>query len=63
MYGVVPPVADAEQETAVPTVPVAGQLIDAARASGEIVTTADADAVCEAESVTVTDIVSVPFVE
>ncbi len=56
-----PPVADAVQATAVPTVPVAGQLIDAANARGAIVTVADADAVFAFASVTVTEIVSVPF--
>ncbi len=52
------------QVTAVPTVPVAGQLIVAARVSGETVIVADCVAVlCVglAESVTVRLIVLLPF--
>jgi len=63
VYGVVPPVAEAVHATGVPTVPVAGQLMDATSASGLIVTVADADAVLALESVAVTEIVTVPFTE
>ena len=66
VYGAVPPVADAVQETAVPTVPVAGHVIDAARASGLMLTVAWFVAVLWvglAESVAVTLIVLLPFVE
>ena len=62
VYGEVPPVADAVHDTAVPAVPVAGQLTVAASASGEIVTVAEAVAVCDALSVKTTLIVLVPFV-
>lgn len=58
-----PPVADAVQVTAVPTVLVAGQLMVAARARGLIATVAELDAVCDAESVTVTPIVNDPLTE
>lgn len=63
VYGAVPPVADAVHATAVPTVPVAGHEMVAERASGltVVVTVLDV-AVFEFESVTVTTIVSVPFV-
>ena len=37
VYGVVPPVADAVQETAVPATPVAGQVTVVARARGVMV--------------------------
>jgi len=47
----------------VPTVPVAGQLIVAASVSGLTVTVAEVGAVFVLVSVTITDIVSVPFVE
>ncbi len=51
------------QDTAVPTVPLAGQLIVTARANGLIVTVADAVAVAALASVAVTEIVLLPFVE
>ncbi len=63
MYGVVPPVAEAVQDIAVPTTPLAGQLIVAVRARGLIVTVADAVAVAAFASVAVTEIVLLPFVE
>ena len=63
VYGLVPPVADAVHATAVPTVPVAGQLMLAASVSGLIVTVAEPEAVFELVSVTTTEIVSVPLVE
>ena len=63
MYGEEPPEAVAVQETAVPTTPEAGQLIVATRASGLIVTVADAVAVAAFASVAVTDIVLLPLVE
>lgn len=63
LYGEVPPVAEAVQATAVPTVPAAGQLIVAARARGLIETVAELDAVWVAESVTVTLIVNDPLTE
>lgn len=50
-------------ETAVPTVPEAGQLIVTASGSGLIVTVAEAGAVAAFESVAVTLIVLLPFVE
>jgi hypothetical protein len=62
VYGDVPPVALAVQLTAVPTTPDAGQLIVATRASGLIVTVADAVAVAAFASVAVTEIVLLPFV-
>jgi len=62
-YGVVPPVALAVQLTAVPTVPLVGQLIVAVNASGLIVTVAEAVAVAALASVAVTEIVLLPFVE
>lgn len=61
-YGAVPPVAEAVQATAVPTVPVAGQLIVAANESGETETVVDAEAVFALVSVAVTEIVYVPLV-
>ena len=63
VYGDVPPVALAVQDTATPTVPLAGQLIVAVRAKGLIVTVAEALAVAAFASVAVTDIVLLPFVE
>ncbi len=51
------------QLTAVPTVPLVGQVMVATNASGLIVTVADALAVAALASVTVTDIVLLPFVE
>jgi len=51
------------QETALPTVPVAGHVIVGVTASGLIVTVADADAVFAFASVAVTEIVTVPFAE
>ncbi len=53
----------AVQDTATPTVPLAGQLIVAVRAKGLIVTVAEALAVAAFASVAVTDIVLLPFVE
>ncbi len=61
VYGVVPPEPVAVHDTAVPTVPVAGQLIVTARASGLIVTVADAVAVLAFVSVTVTLMVLDPL--
>jgi len=61
VYGEVPPVADAVQATGVPTVPVVGQLIETARAKGEIVTDAVAVAVFALESVVTTEIVYDPL--
>ena len=61
VYGVVPPVTEAVQAIAVPTVPVVGQLTVAARASGLMAIDAELDADVEAESVTVTLIVYEPF--
>ncbi len=63
VYGVVPPVALAVQVIATLTVPLAGQDMVATRASGLIVTVADAVAVAAFASVAVTDIVLLPFVE
>jgi len=54
VYGVDPPVADAVHDTAVPTVPVAGQLIVTASVNGLIVMVADAVAVFALASVAVT---------
>ena len=51
------------QLTAVPTVPLAGQLMVATSASGLIVTVAEAVAVAALASVAVTEIVLLPFVE
>jgi len=62
VYGAVPPVADAVQGIAVPTVPVVGQLRVATSASGMIVIEAELEAVPERESVTATLIVYEPFV-
>jgi hypothetical protein len=61
--GAVPPVAEALHETAVPTVPVLGQVIVTVRAPAAIVTVAVAVAVFEFASVTVTLIVLEPEVE
>ena len=63
VYGDVPPVALAVQDTATPTVPLAGQLIVTATGNGLIVTVADALAVAAFASVTVTEIVLLPLVE
>ena len=65
VYGVVPPVADAVHETGEPAVPDDGQLIVTANGSAAMVTVADLVSVFAGveESVPVTDIVSVPFVE
>lgn len=57
VYGDVPPVADAVQDTAVPTVPVAGQLMVVVKVRAAIVTAADAVALTLFASVPVTDIV------
>jgi hypothetical protein len=59
VYGVVPPVADAVHEMAVPVLPELGQVIEAASGSPAIVTVADFVPVFggEAESVPVTLIV------
>ena len=62
VYGEVPPVAEAVHETAVPTVPVVGQLMVTVRTSGLIVTVAEAVAVAALASVTVTEMVLEPFV-
>ena len=62
-YGEVPPVAEALQVTATPTLPLVGQLIVDARTSGETVMVADAVAVLLFESVAVTVIVLLPLVE
>lgn len=63
VYGVVPPVAEAVHDTAVPTVPVAGQLIDAASVNGATVTVWDALPVTGGVdvSVTVSATVKVPL--
>jgi len=50
-------------ETAVLTVPLAGQVIVATRANGLIVTVADPVPVAALASVAVTEIVLLPFVE
>jgi len=63
VYGAVPPVAEAVQDTAVPTVPVAGQLTVAESASGLIVIVAVAFATTALVSVALTDTVYVPFTE
>ena len=64
MYGEVPPERVAVHETAVPTVPDAGQLIVTANGdAGPIVTVAEAVAVAALASVAVTDIVLLPLVE
>ena len=62
VYGEVPPVAEAVHETAVPTVPVVGQLMVTVRTSGLIVTVAEAVAVAALASVTVTEMILEPFV-
>ena len=64
MYGVVPPVAEAVHVTAVPTVPVAGQLIDVTSVKGATVTVWDALPVTGGVdvSVTVNATVKVPLV-
>jgi len=53
----------AVQDTAVPTVPLVGQLTVTVRASGLIVTVADFEFVAALASVAVTDIVLLPLVE
>ena len=63
VYGVVPPVALTLQDTAMLTVPLAGQVIVATRANGLIVTVADCEAVAAFASVAVTLMVLLPFVE
>jgi precorrin-4 methylase len=63
VYGVVPPVADAVHVTAVLTVPEAGQVIVATRASGLIVIVADTVEVAALASVAVTEMVLLPLVE
>ena len=65
MYGVVPPEAVALHETAVPTVPVDGQVTVTASGSGLIVTVALFVSVFAGveESVPVTEIVLLPLVE
>ena len=50
-------------DTAVPTVPLAGQLTVTVRASGLIVTVADFEFVAAYPSVAVTEIVLLPLVE
>ena len=61
LYGLVPPVAVALNDTGPPTVPVVGPLMVTASASGDIVTEADAVAVSELVSVTVKVTVKVPL--
>ena len=56
-----PPEPVAVKVTAVPAVPVVGPAIDTARASGFIVTVAEAVAVAALASVTVTDTVLLPL--
>jgi hypothetical protein len=63
VYAVVPPEPVAVKATAVPTVPVAGPAIDTVRASGAMVTVADAVAVTRFASVTVTETVLLPLTE
>ncbi len=64
VYGEVPPVAVAVQDTAVLTVPVVGQLMVTARGeAGPMVTVADLEFVAALASVAVTLIVLLPFVE
>jgi len=63
VYGLVPPVAVAVNETAVPTVPVVGPDSETARVDGLMVTVADALAVTALESVAVTVIVLLPLTE
>ncbi len=64
VYGEVPPDAVAVHETAVLTVPEVGQLIETARGdAGLMVTVADFEFVAAFPSVTVTEIVLLPFVE
>jgi hypothetical protein len=58
--GGTPPVDEAVHETAVPTVPVAGQVIVIVSVGAVIVTVADLDAVAVLESVAATDMVNVP---
>lgn len=60
-YGDVPPDVVAVNETGLPTVGLALTVKLTARASGEIVTVAEADALALLASVAVTLIVSVPF--
>jgi len=57
VYGLVPPVAEAVHDTAIPVVPVAGQLIDADSVSAAIVIDAVALATTALESVALTDTV------
>jgi len=59
----VPPVAVALHDTAVPTVPVVGQLMVADTASGAMVMVVEAVAVFALASVAVTEIVKVPLLE
>jgi hypothetical protein len=63
VYGEVPPEAEADTDTAVPTVPAAGTVAVTARASGLMTTLAEAVLTLAgvAESVAVTVIVSVPL--
>jgi len=64
VYGEVPPEPVAVQDTALLTVPEVGQLIVTANGeAGPIVTVADLEFVAALPSVTVTDIVLLPFVE
>jgi hypothetical protein len=62
VYGDVPPVVDAVNVSAVPTVPVVGPVIDAASVSGEIVIDAVPVAVFVFASVAKTDTEYVPLV-
>jgi hypothetical protein len=61
VYGAVPPVADAVNVTAVPTVPVVGPDSDTDNVRAAIVIVADAVAVAAFASVRVTDTVYVPL--
>ena len=63
VYGDVPPEAATVQDTALLTVPLAGQVTVTVTGSGLIVTVADAVAVAAFASVAVTEIVLLPFVE
>ena len=58
--GGVPPVEEAVHDTAVPTVPVDGQVIVTTSAGAEMTTDADFVLVTEFVSVAVTEIVKVP---
>ena len=62
VYGAVPPEPVAVHVTALPTVPLAGQLTDTVNANGLIVTVADTVEVAALASVAVTLIVLEPFV-